>query len=260
VDNQDVDIKEDLQQIVQSYHDNTTNPVSETMLIVNDIKGYADKIKCEGFQGKGTIDDYSKLFEAASKIANDTKQMQLSVDIDGFNEFGAAADELSSLFNGFIIKLQSINIIDDLVFLRAVRAALAKIARLTDIFGKFKQTIMATATVELPKSAHDARIMVEGVMSEVNCAMKYINHFVNATDPAPSAADLSSTEKNVISKAVNTIENWSVLCDLDATVAMNNSPDVIYMKTASESLKASTNVLRSNITTLRTKLSGYSRL
>lgn len=259
-ENDAVNITENLGQVVQSYFDNTSNPLTESAQVLNDIKGYAAQIKCENFHGKGTIDDYSELFRAASKIANETKQMQLNVDIEGFDEFGAAADELSNLFNGFIIKLQSINIIDDLNFLKSVRAALAKIARLADVFGEFKKTIIATATVELPKSAHDARLVVQDVMSEINCAMNYISHFVNPADSAPAGAELSSVEQNIIDKAVDTIENWSLLCDQGVSLAMSNSPDIIYIKSANLELKQKSNVLKSNISSLRTKLTAYSHL
>jgi hypothetical protein len=259
-ENDAVNITENLGQVVQSYYDNTTNPLSESNQVLNDIKAYAAQIKCENFHGKGTIEDYSELFRAASKIANETKQMQLNVDIEGFDEFGAAADDLSNLFNGFIVKLQSINIIDDLNFLKSVRSALAKIARLADVFGEFKKTIIATATVELPKSAHEARLVVQDVMSEINCAMNYISHFVNPETPAPSGAELSSVEQNIIEKAVDTIENWSVLCDQGVAVAMNNSPDIVYIKSANQELKSKTNVLKANISSLRTKLTTYSRL
>jgi hypothetical protein len=259
-DNDAVAITQDLGQVVQSYFDNTTNPLSESNIVLQDIKAYAAQIKCENFHGKGTIDDYSELFHAASKIANETKQMQLNVDIEGFDEFGAAADELSTLFNGFIVKLQSINIIDDLNFLKAVRSALAKIARLADVFGEFKKTIIATATVELPKSAHEARLVVQDVMSEINCAMNYISHFVNPSESAPTGAALSAVEQNIIDKAVDTIENWSVLCDQGVSVAMSNSPDIIYMKSANQELKTKSNILKTNISSLRTKLTAYSRI
>jgi len=69
---------------------------------------------------KGTIDDYNELFIAASKIANDTKQMKLDVEVDGFDDFGRAADELSELFASFTKKIQNINIINDETFLQSV--------------------------------------------------------------------------------------------------------------------------------------------
>jgi hypothetical protein len=259
-DNDDITIKEDLRQTVESYYDNLADSASESSRVVNDIKQYAAKIKCENFQGKGTIDDYSELFVAASKIANETKQMQLAVDISGFNEFAAAADDLSNLFNGFIVKLQSINIVDDLNFLKAVRDALEKIARLADVFGEFKKTIIATASVELPKSAHETRVVVEEVMSEINCAMNYMNHFITPSDVKPANADLSATEKNIIEKAVSTIENWSVLCEQDVTVAMAHSPDVVYMKAASAELRSKAATVRNNVVALRAKLDAYRRL
>ena len=39
--------------------------------------------------------------------------------------------------------------------------------------------ILITSSIKIPKSAHDTKIILDGVMSEVNCAMNYINNFVN---------------------------------------------------------------------------------
>ena len=257
---EDVDITQDLTHVVQANYNDLANPASESSLVMAEIRGYATKIQCTSFQGKGTIDDYSELFVAASKIANETKQIQLAIDISGFNEFGTAADELSSLFQSFIVRLQSINIIDDMGFLRSVAAALKKIANLADVFGKFKETILATATVEMPKSAHDARLVVEGVMSQVNCAMSYIGHFVTPSIPAPTSADLSDVEKNIIDKAVSTIEHWGVLSEQGVSVAMVNNPDIIYMKAASADLTLKAGNIRTNVNALRTKLEAYKNL
>jgi hypothetical protein len=257
---EDVDITQDLTHVVQANYNDLANPASESSLVMAEIRGYATKIQCTSFQGKGTIDDYSELFVAASKIANETKQIQLAIDISGFNEFGTAADELSSLFQSFIVRLQSINIIDDMGFLRSVAAALKKIANLADVFGKFKETILATATVEMPKSAHDARLVVEGVMSQVNCAMSYIGHFVTPSIPAPPSADLSDVEKNIIDKAVSTIEHWGVLSEQGVSVAMTNNPDIIYMKAASADLALKAGNIRTNVNALRTKLETYKNL
>ena len=82
---------------MNNYYDNEQN--NETKLVLEQIKLYAGKIQCDVFHGKGSIDDYSELFRAASKIANDSKQIKLDVDVDGFNEFADAADELANLFN-----------------------------------------------------------------------------------------------------------------------------------------------------------------
>lgn len=263
IDNNDTidpDINVNLGQVVTSYYDNLSNSNSETTRVVNEIKDYASKINCSDFQGKGTIDDYSKIFQAASKIANETKQINLAVDISGFNEFGAAADELAELFNDFIIKLQNVNIIDDIDFLEAVSNALKKIFNLSETFGKFKETILATSRVELPKSSHEARVVVEGVMSEISCAMNYINHFVNPSASAPANSDLSATEKGIIDGAVSTIENWSVLCDQNISIAMINNPDIVYMKNASADLHSKTSTLKSNINALKAKLAIYKNI
>ena len=251
----DFQVEEDLTGKVEAYYDNTAE--TDTALVLQEIQNYGSKIQCSDFHGKGTIDDYSQLFQAAAKIANETKQMQLDIDIDGFNEFADAADDLSKLFTSFIVKLENVSIIDDMVFLRAVSVALKKIWNLSEVFGKFKQTILATSSIQLPKSAHDTKVILESVVGNVNCAMKYISHFVDASSVAPEHAGLSDTEKGVITAAVATIDNWNVLCEQGVSIAMSNNPDIQYIKNASNQLKNNTNILKTSTDKLKLKLAAY---
>ena len=255
----DLTLTENLVGLVESYYDNT-NDNSAHSIVLNEIRDYAGKITCSDFQGKGTIDDYSQLFRAASKIANDVTQIKLDVDIDGFDEFGTAADELSKLFNSFIVRLQTVSIIDDLDFLRSISVALRKIWNLSEVFGRFKETILATATVKVPKSSHDAKLLVSSIMTEVGCAMTYVNHFINPSIPAPVAASLSSEEIIVINKAVNTIDSWSILCEQGVTIAMSNNTDVQFFSTANIHLKNNAKLMLNNTSTLRGKLATYNIL
>jgi len=245
-------IKGDLEEDVVAYYDDTV-----TNTVLDEIKLYAGKIQCSDFHGKGTIDDYNGLFVAAAKIANDTKQMQLDVDVDGFNEFGQAADELSALFNSFIIKLQNVSIINDTTFLQSVALSLKKIWNLSEVFGRFKKTILATSTVEIPKSAHDTKIILEGVMSEVNCAMKYITHFVSPSTVVPIDANLSTDDKRIIDTAVSTIENWNILCDQGVTIAMSNNTDIQYINNANNELKTKSSALKNATNLLKLKLAQF---
>ena len=238
------------EEITYNYDDNV---ITESDNIVNEIREYAQKIKCEDFHGKGTIDDYTELFTAAAKIANETKQMQLDIDIDGFNEFGAAADELSALFTSFTQRLQNVNIINDVNFLKAVLESLKKIQNLSEVFGKFKQTILVTSDIKIPKTAHDTKNILEGVMGEVNCAMNYISHFVNPESNLENAS-LSDSDKNIISKAVTTIDNWKILCDQGVSIAMSNSTDMTYLKNTNSDLKQKTVILKNVSDKLRNKL------
>lgn len=251
----DVQITQDLSGNVDAYFDNTSN--ASTSALLNQIKDYAEKIQCSDFQGKGTIDDYSVLFNAAAKIANETKLMKLDVEIDGFNEFAAAADQLSALFNSFIIKLENVNIIDDTAFLASIVNALHKIWTLSETFGKFKQTILATSNIQLPQSTHDTRVAIESVISQLNCAMKYINYFVDDTAPVPLNAALSDTEQSIISNAVTTIENWNVLCEQGVSIAMSTNPDVVFIKNSNALLKQNTSILTVATNKLRAKLLQY---
>jgi len=69
-------ITEDLVQVETTYNDETD---SSNNAILHQIKIYASEIQCQDFHGKGSIDDYANLFQAASKIANESKQMQLDL-------------------------------------------------------------------------------------------------------------------------------------------------------------------------------------
>jgi hypothetical protein len=252
----DPQIHENLSQKVETYNDISTIDSSANILL-NEIKLYAGELKCSDFHGKGTIEDYSALFSAASRIANETKQMELDVDIDGFNEFAQAADDMSDLFNGFILKLQNVSIITDIGFLTSIAGALRRLVKLSETFGRFKQTVLATTAIQLPKSAHETKLVIDGVMEEVNCAMKYIEYFVSPTDLSLSAAALSVEEKHIIAKSVETIDNWNTLCQYGVSIAMSNDVDIISIHNASEELKQSSVTLRSASSRLRSKLAAF---
>jgi hypothetical protein len=252
----DPQIHQNLSQKVETYNDISAIDSSANILL-NEIKLYAGELKCSDFHGKGTIDDYSALFTAASRIANETKQMELDVDIAGFNEFAQAADDMSDLFNGFILKLQNVSIITDIGFLTSIAGALRRLVKLSETFGRFKQTVLATTAIQLPKSAHETKLIIDGVMEEVNCAMKYIEYFVSPTDLSLSAAALSVEEKHIIAKSVETIDNWNTLCQYGVSIAMSSDVDIISIHNASEELKQSSVTLRSASSRLRAKLAAF---
>jgi hypothetical protein len=252
--NNDVNINANLTEIVTTYVDASNNNQEEILL--NQIKLYAADINCSDFHGKGSIDDYTVLFQAAGKIANESKQMELNIDIEGFSEFGKAADDLANLFESFITKLQNVNIITDIGFLTTISIALGKIVNLSNIFGKFKETIFSTTTIQVPKSAADTKIVLQNVMDEVNCAMQYINYFVAPTDSLPDA-ELSSVEKNIITQSVKTIESWNILCEQGVSIAMANDPNVQYIQQASSQLKNTTFNLKTVTNTLKSKLAAF---
>ena len=251
-------ISETLSEVITTYNDET-DPNSQTDILLSEIRLYASQIQCDDFHGKGSIDDYTALFQAAGKIATESKQMELDIDVEGFSEFAQAADDLSALFNGFITKLQNVNIITDITFLTSIANALQKIVNLSKVFGKFKETIFATSTIKIPKSAHDTQIILSSVMDEVNCAMQYINYFVNPTSDLSGAA-LTAAEQNIISKSVDTIDNWNLLCEQGVSIAMSTNSDVKYIQQASTELKQTTVTLKNVSATLKSKLAAFNIL
>ena len=68
---------------------------------------------------------------------------------------------------------------------------------MSEVFGRFKNTILVTSEIKIPKTANDTKTILVDVMSEINCAMNYVNNFVVANPNLP-AAQLSSEDKNII--------------------------------------------------------------
>ena len=258
----DPQIHQDLNQTIETYNDlsgvDLSGNVSQTSALFEEIKDYASQLQCSDFHGKGSIEDYNALFEAASRIANDTKQIELDVDIEGFNEFAQAADELSSLFEGFIMKLNNVSVITDVNFLTSVVDALKRIVNLSETFGRFKQTVFSTSAIQLPKSAFDTKVVLDGVMDEINCAMQYIDHFVNPTlDPSLNDAALSTEEKAIIQKSVDTIDNWNNMAQYGVSIAMSNDENIQCIQQYSQELKTKKTTLISASSTLRAKLASF---
>jgi hypothetical protein len=243
-------ITEDLSQVISTYD-------GPNGALLTEIRKYASEIQCAKFQGNGTIEDYSELFNAAASIANESKQMQLSIDIDGFNEFANAADQLSSLFTGFILKLQNVNIINDFAFLTSILAALRKIVRLSDTFGEFKEAIVATSLIEIPKSCHETSVILGEVMDEINCAVGMINHFVSPVGVGPEGSKLDPQERIVIDTAVKTIQQWNILCEQGVSIAMSNNVDIQNIARVNSALKTKTSSLNNAVSILTTKFSAF---
>jgi len=243
-------ITEDLSQVISTYD-------GPNGALVAEIRKYASEIQCSKFQGNGTIEDYSELFNAAASIANESKQMQLSIDIDGFNEFANAADQLSSLFTGFILKLQNVNIINDFAFLTSILAALRKIVRLSDTFGEFKEAIVATSLIEIPKSCHETSVILGEVMDEINCAVGMINHFVSPVGVGPEGSTLDPQERIVIDTAVRTIQQWNILCEQGVSIAMSSNVDIQNIARVNSALKVKTSSLNNAVTVLTSKFSAF---
>ena len=257
----DPQIHQDLNETIETYNDlsgvDLSGNPSQTNALFEEIKDYASQLQCSDFHGKGSIEDYNALFEAAGRIANETKQIELDVNIDGFNEFAEAADDLSSLFEGFILKLNNVSVITDVTFLTSVVFALKRIVNLSETFGRFKQTVFSTSAIQLPKSAFDTKVILDGVMDEINCAVQYIDHFVNPTDPSLNEAALSAEEKEIIQKSVDTIDNWNNMAEYGVSIALSNDENIQCIQQHSLDLKTKKTSLVSASATLRAKLASF---
>ena len=113
-----------------------------------------------------------------------------------------------------------------------------------------------TSTIKIPKSVHDTKVILDGVMDELNCAMNYINNFVTP-DANLTNGRLSIDDRNVLNKAVTTIKNWNTLCQQGVSIAMANDTDIIGIKSTNNSLKAKTQNLQNVTNLLQSKLNQY---
>ena len=258
----DVHIVIDVSAIIQTYDDGILDISINS--IMQEISLYAGKINCSDFQGKGTIDDYTELFKAASDLAKEAKQTSLNINIDGFKEFGNAADELSELFKHYITKIEHMNVVNDQVFLAEILFYLKKIWNLSETFGRFKETIMGTSIIKIPKSLQDTRNIIDGVMTEVDCAMKYIQCFVSPESIhdvslcAPGSLELSTVEKNQIQEAVKTIQKWNHFYNDDIHIALSENTDIKFIESANKIIKNTATALKDKTAILKGKLLMYS--
>ena len=94
-------------------------------------------------------------------------------------------------------------------------------------------------------------------MSEVDCAMKYISHFVDSSLPAPVEANLSDDEKNVINKAVTTINEWNNLCEHGVSISLSNNVDIKSINNSNILIQTNTNKLKIATNNLRLKFASF---
>jgi hypothetical protein len=87
--------------------------------------------------------------------------------------------------------------------------------------------------------------------------MKYINHFVDSSSPAPANANLSAEEQGIINAAVSTIGSWNILCDQGVSIAMANDADIQGINTVNQHLKQTKQALVNATNLLRAKLLGF---
>ena len=256
----DVQIVEKLNTTIQIYDDEIDPEVNG---IIQEISQYASKINCSDFQGKGSIDDYAELFKVASNLAQEAKKTTLEIDITGFNEFGNAADELSKLFQQYIVRLENLNVINDKDFLKAISVSLKKIWNLSETFGKFKETILGTSVIKVPKSLKDTRVVIEDVMGDIDCAMKYVHHFISPESDGNTNlggyAELSDAEKQIIEESIQTISNWDQLYNKGMQIAISENADIKFIEEANKIIQTTSNSLKDATSIFKGKLTFYTK-
>ena len=76
------------------------------------------------------------------------------------------------------------------------------------------------------------------------------NYFVTPDENLLNGA-LSADDKNIITKAVTTIDNWQSMCEHDISIALVNNSDMISLKITNNDLKSPTDRLKLKLSTLQ---------
>jgi len=234
----------DISAILQIYNDKTDPSLNN---ILEEIKTYIDNIKNANFQGKGTINDYITLFIAT---LNASKQNDFIMDISGFQHFGNVADELSVVFQEYISKLQNTNTINNLAFLTSLASSLQKINNLATIFLNFKQTILQTSIIEIPKSLEDTKTILQNLLPEINNAFLYIQHFI---DPV---TDISFATLSIQDQA-QIIQKWENTCVKDVNTILSVNTDISFIRQANLIMENTANLLKNSTVVFKGKITSF---
>lgn len=255
-----MDIENDnIKEIKFTYeYNDESNDYDMNKQLINEIREYATKINRKDFYENGTINDYLNLFESVSNMANEYKQLDLNFEIDGFNEFSNAADQIIILFESFSTKLQNINIINDTTFLISISRALEKMCKLSETFIMFKKTILSMGDIQIPKTVCDTTEILSNVMVDATCAVNYISHFIDPSNNQLLNSELKTEDKIAIENAINIVNNINT--DMDCCYIKNKlERDDVFKSIVkyNNSIKKSSTILKNATNIFKNKINKY---
>jgi predicted RNA-binding protein len=139
------------------------------------------------------------------------------------------------------------------MFLSAVLSALKKVVALSKAFSAFQESILEN---RIHSSIGETKKILEGVTEEVNCAMEYISHFSSPTSYL-EGANINHVNKNALNRACTTIDAWNTIYKNGASMAMNENPDIQYMKRTNQTFIQQSAQLRRTTNIIRERYSYY---
>jgi hypothetical protein len=235
-----------------------TNEYDINNKLLDEIREYAAKINYKDFHGKGTIEDYSKLFEAVSKMANDYKKAELDFETEGFNDFSHTAEEMINVFELYSKKIQNINIINDTHFLISISNSLEKMIKLSDAFIKFNKTVLSISDIHIPEKVCETTQILSDAMVDITCAVNYISHFINPNNINNPLlySELNKEDKNTIDNAVNIITNMNLNYN-DIKNRLENEQVCKDIIKYNKSIRKSSDILKNATTNFKNKINNY---
>jgi hypothetical protein len=239
------------------YNDKT-NEYDINKQLQYEIREYASRINHKDFYENGTINDYSKLFESVSNMANEYKQIDLQFEINGFNEFSNTADQIINLFESFSKKLQNINIINDTTFLISISNALEKMCKLSESFIMFKKTILTISDVQIPKTVYNTTQILSNVMVDITSAINYICNFIDPSNNKVLNSELKKEDKIAIENAINIINNMKSNIECSDIKNKLERDEVFKSITRyNNSIKKSSDILKNATFIFKNKINNY---
>jgi hypothetical protein len=120
--------------------------------------------------------------------------------------------------------------------------------------------LLYTSTIKVPKYIKDTRIVMEDVMTDMSCAMKYINHFISPeNNDLCSNAELSEDEKRMIEESIQTISGWDQLYNKGMQIAISENADIKFIEEANKIIQTTSNSLKDATSIFKGKLTYYTK-
>lgn len=202
------------------------NPPNDDTL-VTDITNLVNAIQCADVQGMGTLSDYTNLLALAQKV-NDSPELADPANITKLEDLAAAAEAYGKVFKTISDTLEVTTEISAYDVLTKIKAALTKISGMFDNLGALKLSITRTAEVKIPDSITAVATQLDGVYSELDCALEYLDYFCTGTN-APANSALNAQDTAAIAAATGALNFWN---NLSGSTIGNNSSQVAALNTS----------------------------
>lgn len=184
---------------------------NESKRLLYEIDTYVNKIKCDKFLRKGSLDDYKTLFQKVFEYSDEIEcnRLNLEYDMKKLSNFAEVAEKLTENIECLTSKIKSIIEVNDIHFLTNFRNKVQKISKLYDTIEEFQTTVVKSSDLYIPKTLETVNSQLSRISKEIDKTMIYLDNFsgVVHSDLIPENAHISNDTKNKINKTCDYLDN-----------------------------------------------------